>query len=240
MARTFYDSLGLNEDIELDLSMLEATGTLLHDESKNHSTATMNSALGVPLWQQIAAWNFGIYLNRGNPFLSMEQYYDIPAANCTDLNFTSGDYSLSIWFDWEVTDDDDQVIMGKYIVDDCGWEVYLSDWLGVRYLTVRHHHSAGATERTASYSTGWEYGEDHLWSYSRIGNTGYHYRDGLPIWTFSDTLIDPESSAACDWRLGCRFSEDDHWWKTKFHRPRAWSKALSADEHRLLYRLGKP
>jgi len=49
MARTFYDNLGLNEDIELDLSMLEATGTLLHDESKNHSTATQHTSIGTPL-----------------------------------------------------------------------------------------------------------------------------------------------------------------------------------------------
>jgi len=48
MARTFYDSLGLNEDIQLDLSMLEATGELLHDESKNHSTATMRGRLSEP------------------------------------------------------------------------------------------------------------------------------------------------------------------------------------------------
>ena len=67
MARTLYDSLGLNENIELDLSMLEATGALLHDESKNHSVATMHSSIGTPLWLQTPSTRYGIYLNRIYP-----------------------------------------------------------------------------------------------------------------------------------------------------------------------------
>jgi len=64
VARTFYDSLSINEDIELDLSMLEATGGLLHDESKNHSTATQHAAIGVPLWMQLASGRYGISINQ--------------------------------------------------------------------------------------------------------------------------------------------------------------------------------
>ena len=77
MARTFYDSLGLNEDIELDLSMLEATGNYLHDESKNHSMATMHSAIATPLWMQTSAGRFGIATDRGN---SVSQYTGFPVA----------------------------------------------------------------------------------------------------------------------------------------------------------------
>ena len=242
MARTFYDSLGLNEDIELDLSMLEATGELLHDESKNHSMASMHSAIATPMWMQTSAGRFGIDLNRINPMLDMDQYYDIPAADCPNLNFTSTDYSLAIWFYWNITDDNSQVIMGKYFVSDRGWEVYLYEngAVGNRYLTVRHHHAAGATIRTASYSDGWAFTEWHLFSYSKIGTTGYHYRDGEPITTISDVLIDPESTVGDDFRIGCRFTEDSNWWKARFHRPRVWSRALTVDEHRLLYRLGYP
>jgi len=236
MARTFYDSLGLNEDIELDLSMLEATGDYLHDESRNHSMATMHSALLTPLWQQIAAFRFGISLNRIFPIFNMDQYYDIPAADCPNLDFTSGDYSLSMWFNWEF-EGYSQILMGKYIVNNSGWEAYLHNDGVLDTLTVRHHH--GGT-RSATYSTGWTQGVEHLWSYSRIGANAYHYRDGEAITTIGGPLTDPDSSAANDWRLGCRHTEDANWLKAYFHRPRAWSRALSADEHRLLFRLGKP
>jgi len=236
MARTFYDSLALNDDIELDLSMLEATGSLLHDESKNHSMATMHSAIGTPLWLQTSASRFGIDLNRVYPTLDMQQYYDIPAADCKNLDFTSSDYSLAIWFYWSHTGSS-QIVMGKYVVDNSGWEAYLY-FNGTNYfMTVRHHH--GGT-RTGNYSAGWVYSQWHLWSYSRTGTTCQHYRDGLPITTISDVLQDPSSSIANDWRLGCRFTEDSNWWKARFHRPRAWSRGLTADEHRLLFELGYP
>lgn len=236
MARTFYDSLGINEDIELDLAMLEATGLLIHDESRNHSMATMHSTIGVPLWQQIAAGQFGLYLNQAYPFLDMRQFVDIPAADCPNLDFTTTDYSLAIWFNWKF-EGTSEIIMGKYAVSQRGWEVYLHNDGVNDSLTVRHHH--GGT-RTATYSLGWTQGVEHLWSYSRVGVNAYHYRDGNPVTTVGGPLQDPTSNIADDFRIGCRYTENANWFKGKFHRPRAWSRALSADEHRLLYRLGKP
>lgn len=238
MARTFYDSLGLNEDIELDLSMLEATGTLLHDESKNHSMATMHATLGTPVWLQLASGRYGISINAAYPTLDPDHFYDIPAADCTNLNFTTTDYSLAVWFYYGHTGATwDQNMMGKHTVDASGWESYLTEIGTLRYLTVRHHH--GGT-RTGFYSLGWVYNEWHLFGCSRIGTTGYMYRDGEPITTVSDVLQDPSSSVADDFRIGCQFTEDTNWWKARFYRPRAWSRGLSDDDHRLLYRLGYP
>lgn len=237
MARTFYDSLGINEDIELDLSMLEATGTLFYDESKNHSMATSHTTLGSPLWMQLSSGRYGLSINPALPIADTEHFLDIPAADCPNLNFTSTDYSLAIWFYYTDSGEDDQHIMNKYVVDMSGWEVYLYTSGASRILTVRHHH--GGT-RTGSYSLGWAYSEWHLFGYSRIGTTGYHYRDGLPITTISGVLQDPASSVADDFRIGCRFTEDSEWFKGRFHRPRAWSRGLSVAEHSLLYALGYP
>ena len=238
--RTFYDNLGLNEDIQLDLSMLEATGLVMHDESKNHSMATMHAAIGTPLWQQIATGHFGLQLNAAYPTLNTNQFVDIPAANCTNLDFTSTDYSLAIWLRWSDSEYTSQVVMGKYVVGTRGWEVYLTEVGALRYMTVRHHHAGGAPIRTASYSLGWEYDTWYLFGYSKIGTTGYHYRDGEPIITVSDILIDPESSIADDFRIGCRYTEDANWFKARFHRPRAWSRGLSAAEHKQLFEAGYP
>jgi hypothetical protein len=239
MARTFYDSLDLNTDIQLDLAMLEATGSLIHDESRNHSMATIQSSIGAPLWQQTALSHFGLQLNAIYPTLATNHFVDIPAADCINLDFTSTDYSLAVWFNWSSTSLS-QIIMGKYITSVSGWEVYLFDTGAHLYLTVRHHHAASIPVRTASYSDDWVYSEWHLFSYTRTGTTAQHYRDGEPITTVSDVLIDPESSLANDLRIGCRYTENADWFKGKFHRPRAWSRALTADEHRLLFRLGYP
>jgi len=236
MPATHYDSLALNEDIQLDLSMLEANGLFVHDESKNHSMATMHSSVGVPLWQQLAVGNFGLSINAIYPTLNTNQFLDIPAADCTNLNFTTTDYSLAMWFNWTDTGLS-QIMMGKYVVDSRGWEVYVTKIGAAESITVRHHH--GGT-RTATYSLGWTPGEWHLFSYSRIGANAYHYRDGVPIATIGGPLQDPASSLVDDFRIGCRYTEDMNWFKAKFHRPRAWSRALTADEHRLLYRLGYP
>jgi len=239
MARTFYDSLTLNDDIQLDLSMLEATGLITHDESRNHSMATLHGTILNPFWLQTTPGTYGLNMNWIYPTFDSEHYLDISAADCTNLDFTTTDYSLAVWFYWTDTGLS-QVIMGKYIVSNCGWEVYVTKIGAAESVTVRHHHSAGATTRTGNYSLGWMTGEWHLFSYTRTGTTCQHYRDGEPITTVSDVLIDPESSIAEDFRIGCRYTEDANWFKARFHRPRAWSRALSADEHRLLFRLGYP
>jgi hypothetical protein len=240
MARTFYDDVGFNQDIELDLSMLEATGLITHDESGNRSMATMHWNLVRPLWLQTSSGRFGLSINPALPLIDTRHYLDIPAADCANLDFTTTDYSLAVWFYWGDSGSTSQVMMGKYVVSSRGWEVYLSEIGALRYLTVRHHHAGGASLRTASYSLDWVYSEWHLFSYSRIGTTGYHYRDGEPITTVSDVLIDPESSAADDFRIGCRYTEDSNWWKARFHRPRAWSRALTAADHRQLFAAGYP
>ena len=239
MARTFYDSFPLNREIQLDLSMLEATGSITHDESKNHSMATLRGTILAPFWLQTSPGTFGIKMNWVYPTFDTEHFIDIPAADCVNLDFTSTDYSVAFWFTWTDTGLS-QVIIGKYAVDRRGWEVYITRVGLGDLMTVRHHHSASTPVRTGNYSMGWTPGSWHLFSYSRTGATCQHYRDGLPIATVSDVLVDPESNVADDFRIGCRYSEDANWFKGNIHRPRAWSRALSADEHRLLFRLDLP
>jgi len=237
MAVTFYDKLPLNADAVMDLSMLEATGLITHDESKSHVKATMHATLGTPVWQALAAGHYGLQINP-TPLIATEQYLDAPAADTLDLNFTTTDYSLAIWFYW-VDSGYSEVIMGKYAVNVRGWEFYVTRVGANDYMTVRHHHAGGATLRTGSYSLGWLPSQWHLFSYSRIGATGYHYRDGQPITTVSDVLIDPASSAASDLVIGSRYTHDANWYHGRFHRPRAWARGLTADEHRQWYDHGQ-
>ena len=229
MAVTFYDNLALNTNIVLDWQFIEGGGTLVHDQSKSGIIGTLHNG---PWWPTAMGQPFyGIYL-----FEVWTHYIRVFAANCKQLNFTSGDYSLSFWFNWQDTGNS-LIIMGKYAVDLRGWEVYLWNTGSVEILTVRHHH--GGT-RSSSYSTGWSESTLHLFGYSRAGATAQHYRDGLPIPTTVQAggLIDPDSSLVDNLVLGSRFTLVQDLYNVYLGRRSSWSWAMTADEHRQMYAQG--
>ncbi|MBA7632055.1 hypothetical protein ES703_39597 [subsurface metagenome] len=238
MARTFYDNLAINQDIELDLSMLEATGAITHDESKNHIIATLHNT---PIWQALAAGRYGLRFHEAN-----SEYLDAPVADTTALNFTSTDYSLAVWLSAGHYDDDDMIIMGRYSVDAApahipgsGWELYYYDPNNT--ITLRHSHNSLAPNLTSSsFSRGWTYdGDMHLFGATRIGGAMQHYRDGYPIATTVEAsgMLDPDTNVTYDLVIGCRFTKDTHYWHGRLHRPRAWSRGLSDDDHRFIWEM---
>ncbi len=232
MARTFYDNLSLNEGIVLDWPFLEGVGTVTHDQSQSGSIGQLLTG-GLPvIWPAGTGQPFyGIYL-----FETWNQYINCPAADTTDLNFTSGDYSLSCWLNWSIVEFS-EIIMGKYVLNTSGWEVYLTNAAGLDYITVRHHH--GGT-RSSSFSTGWDVSTLWCFGYSRTGATAQHYRNGVAVPTTVQAggLIDPASSAANDLRCGVRYTEDANWLNAYFGRPRAWARELTSDDHRQLFDQG--
>jgi hypothetical protein len=235
MAVTFYDNLPLNQDIVLDWPLSEGRAALAHDQSPSGSVGGGEGLAGF-LWPaQMGQPFYGIYM-----FRLWEQYISCLAANCLALDFTNGDYSLSCWFQWSVAGvEATQMLMGKYVLDVSGWECYL--FSGAQdILTVRHNHAAGATTRTACYSTGWAVNTLHLFGFSRIGAVGQFYRNGVAIPTVHGVggLIDPESNAANDLRCGVRFSENANWLNGYLGRPRAWTRALTAIDHWQLFLQG--
>lgn len=232
MAVTFYDNLGLNEDIVLDWPFLEGVGTLVHDQSKSGSIGELITG-GLGVWWAAAVGQpfYGIYL-----FDVWEQYVNCPAAQTTNLNFTAGDYSLACWFNWSIVGFT-QMLMGKYVLDVSGWEVYLTNVGPLNYLTVRHNHG-GVPARTASYSLGWTPSTLHCFSMSRVGASMQHYRNGIAIPTVTGGMIDPASSAANDLRCGCRYTEDTNWLNGYFGRPRAWTRELTPAQHRQIFAQG--
>ena len=232
MAVTFYDNLPINQDIVLDWPLSEGLGSLVHDRSKSEITGTLHGTMA-PLWAAATGQPFyGIYL-----FNTWNQYASAPAADTANLDFTSGDYALSCWLNWQDYATS-QIVMGKYVVDVRGWEVYLFKAGALDYLTVRHHHAGGLTNRTASYSLGWTPGTLHLFGVDRIGTAHQHYRNGQPIPTVSSVLIDPVSSAASDLVVGIRYTLDVNKYRGYIGRPRAWSRALGAAGHRQLFAQG--
>lgn len=216
-----YDNYNINHQILLDLPFREAIGTITHDVAKPHHQDI--DLINTPTWESLVSGLGVIALNGTN------EYLELATAACADLDFTSGDYSIGFWFNWE-SGDSSQIVIARYELNVSGWEVYLYDDPNY-YLTLRHHHAAGATTRTGCYSGGWTQGTWHFMGISRSGNAAIHYRNGVALTTTHDIggLIDPETCGQ-DLVIGVRYTKNADHFKGKIWRPRAWSRILSASE----------
>ena len=217
-----YDNLGFNMPIALDLPFREGIGELTHDVAKPHHPIQM---MNTPSWVSLVTGLMTMGFNGTNEYLRATN------ADTVDMNFMAGDYSLGGWIYWASGGEDSQIVMGRYSVSHSGWELYL---YATGILTLRHHHAAGATQRTAIYSEDWTQDAWHMFGITRTGATAQHYRDGLPIDSIGDALIDPET--AVGWFvIGTRCTLDTNYFKGQMWRPRVWPRALLAQEWLTIY-----
>jgi len=230
MNRRFYDSIPINTGILLDLPMREGIGTKLHDLAKASHPVTI---VGAPSWTTIAS---GLNVIETDGLTN--QYLKILAASCVDLDFTAGDYSLSLWVNW-AHGDTSQILMSRYVLDNNGWELYFTEYGAAFNLTLRQHHAGTIVDghpRSAGNSVGWAQGTWWHVGISRSGIACPHYRNGVAVdMTYSTGgLVDPESSPQ-SFRHGIRFTEGDNHLKGPWQRPRIWGRALSAAEWKQIY-----
>ncbi len=220
-----YDNLDYNRRMLLDLPFREGIGVITQDVAKPHHVIDM---VNTPAWGALGSGKMAINLNGTN------EYLECQGAVCTDLDFTSGDYSVGGWLNWTILEYS-QIIMARYELSVSGWEVYTTNVGALNYLTLRHHHAAGATTRTAAYSLGWTPGTLFHFGISRIGDTAYFYRNGEPVTTTSDTLIDPETSSE-DLVVGVRYTKDSNFYKGPFPRLVIAGEGLLEADWRAMYR----
>ena len=221
-----YDSRDIYKEILLDLPFREGIGIITQDVAKPHHPVTL---VNTPTWTALDSGLMTLNLNGTN------EYLQCVGASCTDLDFTSGDYSLGGWLNWTVNEFS-QIVIARYELSVSGWELYLTQAGALNYLTIRHHHAAGATTRTAAFSLGWTPGTPFFFGMSRSGASAQFYRNGVAVATTSDVLIDPETSAE-DLVIGTRYTKDANFFKNMLWRPRLWPKALTALDWRALYEL---
>lgn len=219
-----YDNLPMNHQLLLDLPFYEGVGAITRDQAKPHHQDV--DLVLAPTWASVALSDLGILSFDG----TTHEYLELAGANCADLNFTTGDYSIGGWVTWGDGTDNDQTVLGRYVDSANGWELYFSDNGGAdRYLTMRHHHAAGATTRTGCYSEDWTYDTWWFLGISRSGTAAQHYRNGEAITTTCDTLIDPETCAA-DLVGAIRSTKDANHLYGSLWRPRIWNREISAVE----------
>jgi len=218
-----YDNL--NPYLLLDLPFREGVGTVTYDMSKYHREMTL---VNTPTWTTITS---------GLPVLSFaatsHEYFECDHTLTTELNFTTGDYSIGGWVNYSGSNNN--MILARYELDKSGWELYFYDAI----LTLRHSHAAGATVRTAAYSSGWTVSTWWFLGVSRSGGNAQFYRGGasglIPVATTisTDGLIDPETCAQD--LVNCRFTKD----QDEFNGPekgiRVWGKDLTENDWRGIY-----
>lgn len=218
-----YDSLPLNADILLDLPFREGIGALYtRDVAKPHHVTTM---VGAPTWTELETGLTTLAFDGDN------QYIWGTAAATEDLGFTDGDYSLGGWFYIATGGRDDKTLACRFKVSENGWELY---HYTNEILTLRHHHAAGASLRTAAYSEEWAYDKWWFLGLSRSGSVARFWRgdvDGFAeLTTFSSVggLIDPETSDQ-NFFIGTDTTGTNDF-NGKIWRPRIWERAVSGAE----------
>ena len=221
---------GYDKTINLEQLMAlpfeEGTGLITQDVAKPHHPIIMSVV--PPTWVALANDRGMLSFNGAANYL-----YSL-AADTADLNFTSGDYSIAGWINWSVSALS-QIVIGRYGVDLDGWELYLTDWLGVS-LTLRHHHGSLAPVRTGCYSVEWT---PDIWCFMGVTRAGAYpkmYRNGRPVGVTYDVggLNDPDTCNR-DLVMGCRYTKNTNWYSGRMWNMRVWGSELSAQDMRFIF-----
>ena len=223
-----YDSISYNRRMLLDLPFREGIGIITQDVAKPHHPVTL---VGAPSWAALDSGKMALTLGG----FGSGDYGQCLNANSADLGFTSEDFSIGGWFKWEDTAEDSQILIARYEVSVGGWEVYLTEVGALRYMTLRLHHAGGATVRTAAFSLGWAYSTLAHFGISKIGNTAYMYRNGEPVATTSDVLIDPETTTQ-DLVIGIRYTKDANYLSGRLPRLIVSGEGLTAEDWKSMYK----
>lgn len=231
-----YRKIELNYGQLLSLPFTEGMGTVPHDVIVPSHILTLNDPGG-------GSFVWGKEAISGCPTLEFVTvgggpadgvYLDCPAADTVDMNFTTGDYSIGVWINWDSTGGWSEIIIGRYGVDLDGWETYLDISGGLNTLSQRHHHASLAPNNNSNcYSIGWTPNEWHFLGISRTGGNLYpvHYRNGvaLDMEYEASGMLDPDTCNR-DLVIGCRYTKDANWYKNQMWNIRVWNRALTEEE----------
>ena len=230
-----YDKIPENEDILLDLPYREGVGAVTMDVAKPHHPVSMHDPGGGSfVWTSLPSGLMVLEFVTVGGGPGDGVYLECDSTETADLDFTSGDFSVSAWINWNSTFGYSEIIFGRYGVDLDGWEFYLDISGGRNTISQRHHHNSLAPNRNSNcFSIGWTPGTWAFFGASRTGGDLYpvHYRNGVALTMAYETsgMLDPDTCNR-DLTIGSRFTKDANWYKGLMWRPRVWPRALSAAE----------
>ena len=213
---------GVQKQCRLDLRTFESTGLTVKSIAKPHQTFTLGVGIDhIPTWQQLSSGVWALLYNRANGDL-----ISLPAAQATDLNFTSSDFSGFVWCKFEANQNG--FFMGNLESSGLtsGWGWYFIG-TAVRLCTSNAASGFGMYDLAWTYeSTRW-----HSFAFSKSGTAAAGYIDGRPA-PGSGSVRNPVVTSPYDFSIG-RYG---HTWATlgldaSLCLHRVWNRVLSPVEH---------
>ena len=162
-----YDKFDLHQNLLLNLKFVEGVGLITHDWAKpNHTNPLL---VGAPAWYQLA--NDKNYLDFD---LSNPDWIEIAQANSVDLDFTSGDFSMAIYFNADILNVSHMLLnRGTWNAD--GWRCYIGTNGDIYFQTMQ----TGATQSTDTSVGEIVVGTWYFVLFTRSGNSIRIYINGI-------------------------------------------------------------
>lgn len=225
-----YDSLPLNYQQSLAITMRENIGVLAHDVARpaitlNH-TMTLN---GPPTWWNLALSNLSLL----NFNFATPDFLDCSGVNTADLDFVAGDFTLAAWVCVGDLTANRMVICRGFLDTDGYYFAVLIDG-SIFFIT----NQAVPTPNQITQSAAGEIVINiwYLVGVSRDGASARVYKNGLDVTDVAGVHINPVTSAR-ELHIGIYDNEVGSPFSGNMWNPRIWSRSLSADDWRKMWEM---
>lgn len=217
-----YDNPRFNHELVMDLQFHDGVGALILDWSKSHMAP--NTLTGAPTWSFLG--NDLTYLDFDS---TTPDYIITLAADSGVTNFTSGDFSGAAWIKPDGAGTN-RVIFNRGTAA-TGWTFYVNQ---LERLTLQTNQVGPVIQYTLSSAI-----PASVWQFvgfARDGAAVRVYRNGRDVTNYYGTHINPASSNAQNFYIGCgnavaagTYLDGGLW------RPRVWNRYVTAAEHLAIF-----
>ena len=213
------DNDPIYQDLVFSLPMREGAG-VPHDVARPHHPMSLG---GAPTWTKIAP--SGIWVM---DFNGTNDYLQCAAKSSTDLDFTSGDFSMVVWLYPHML-----LSNGRFLNKGAGGQ---SGWGWRIGASATAFYTCQAGEATqSSADSGIAANTWTLRGISRVGASIRIYAAGVDATATAGTHINPTSAAAHPLEIGARTVGTDYFFDGLLWNPRIWARALAPWEHRQIF-----
>ncbi len=209
----------LNQGLLLSLPMFEGTGTAtVRDVARPHHPVGMTHS---PAWGTLASGQTYLDLDGANDYLQCA------AASCTDLDFTTGDFSGCVWAT-QTTNNGYQHLMCRGTLATDGWLFRYYAHATAGY--IQFCSSQAGASQNSRYTGALTNGAWVCCGFSRSGASVRIYMNGADATTVAGSHVNPATSAR-KLLLGIYDDEATLALDGSMWNPRIWNRALSPSEH---------
>ena len=192
-----YDSISYLMQTILDVPMYEGVGTLAHDIARpptappglDHTMTLIGASIA---WVQLPLSNL-TYIH----FTPVTDYLQLLAAASTDMNFTTGPFSLAAWIYLESIATDKFIIERGLAATD-GWIFAVNSTGQIYVLTNQAGFSQVSTTAAGAITiSGWWFV-----GATRLAGSVRLYRNGVDVTSVANVHTDPTGNAARNLQVG--------------------------------------